>query len=100
LLQPYLIDAYSAQIVAHRELPWYVNALLLSQPLHFGDYGGMPLKVLWALLDSVAILVLISGIYLWLKRRHISFEDWFAAAREDGNAAQAELPANHLAGGS
>ncbi len=28
-----------------------MTTLLLSQPLHFGDYGGMPLKILWALLD-------------------------------------------------
>ena len=29
-------------------MPWYVKALKLSQPLHFGDYGGMPLKIIWA----------------------------------------------------
>ncbi|MGH1561069.1 hypothetical protein ACRAWD_31825 [Caulobacter segnis] len=23
-----------------RRMPWYAQALLLSQPLHFGDYGG------------------------------------------------------------
>lgn len=38
------------------------------QPLHFGNYGGMPLKILWALLDLLAILVLASGLYLWLER--------------------------------
>ena len=24
--------------------PWYVTLFQLSQPLHFGDYGGLPLK--------------------------------------------------------
>ena len=28
------------------------EAVLVSQPLHFGDYGGMPLKIIWALLTS------------------------------------------------
>ena len=46
-----------------------MQTLLLSQPLHFGDYGGMPLKVIWALLDIITIVVLISGLYLWLGRR-------------------------------
>jgi uncharacterized iron-regulated membrane protein len=37
--------------------------------LHFGDYGGMPLKILWALFDLATIVVLISGLYLWFARR-------------------------------
>jgi len=41
----------------------------VSQPLHFGDYGGLPLKIIWALLDIVTIVVLGSGLYLWLDRR-------------------------------
>ena len=52
-----------------RDMPWYVSTLFISQPLHFGDYGGMPLKVLWALLDILTILVLVTGVYLWMRRR-------------------------------
>ena len=44
----------------------------LSRPLHFGDYGGLPLKIIWALLDLAAILVLASGVYLWLGKRRPS----------------------------
>jgi uncharacterized iron-regulated membrane protein len=68
LLRPALIDAQTAQLTETREMPWYVKTLLLSQPLHFGDYGGLPLKVIWTLLDLVTIVVLASGLYLWLKR--------------------------------
>jgi uncharacterized iron-regulated membrane protein len=49
--------------------------LLLSQPLHFGDYGGTPLKVIWALLDVITIIVLLSGLYLWCQRCKSSAED-------------------------
>jgi uncharacterized iron-regulated membrane protein len=52
-----------------RHLPWYVATLLISQPLHFGDYGGMPLKIIWAILDIITIVVLVTGLYLWLRRR-------------------------------
>lgn len=69
LLRPALIDAQTAKLTDTREMPWYVKTLLLSQPLHFGDYGGLPLKVLWTLLDLVTIVVLVSGLYLWIKRR-------------------------------
>lgn len=77
LLKPVLIDARTTEAVKTADLPWYVSALLLSQPLHFGDYGGLPLKILWAILDVIAIIVLGSGLYLWVKRRNLSFEAWF-----------------------
>jgi uncharacterized iron-regulated membrane protein len=69
LLKPVLIDAQTAQITDSRDLPWYVTALLISQPLHFGDYGGMPLQILWALLDVITIVVLWSGLVLWWRKR-------------------------------
>ncbi|VTU36020.1 putative iron-regulated membrane protein [Variovorax sp. PBS-H4] len=68
LLQPVLVDARSNEVTASPQLPWYLTALLVSQPLHFGDYGGMPMQILWALLDIATIIVLGSGLYLWLKR--------------------------------
>jgi len=55
-------------VTASPKLPWYLWALLVSQPLHFGDYGGMPMQIIWALLDIATIIVLGSGLYLWLKR--------------------------------
>lgn len=69
LLAPVFVDAQSGGSASTRDLPWYIQALLLSQPLHFGDYGGMPFKVLWALLDLATIVVLASGLVLWLQRR-------------------------------
>jgi uncharacterized iron-regulated membrane protein len=74
LLQPVLIDAKTAQATAAPSLPWYLTALLVSQPLHFGDYGGMPMKIIWALLDIATIVVLGSGLYLWWVRRKKPYE--------------------------
>jgi uncharacterized iron-regulated membrane protein len=72
LFTPALIDAETGQLVSARGLPWYLRALQVSRPLHFGDYGGLPLKIIWALLDLAAILVLASGVYLWLGKRRQS----------------------------
>ncbi|GAB7564012.1 PepSY domain-containing protein [Methylobacillus methanolivorans] len=69
LLKPALVDAQTTKLTDAREMPWYVKTLLLSQPLHFGDYGGLPLKIIWTLLDLITIVVLGSGLYLWLQRR-------------------------------
>ncbi|MGG5222450.1 PepSY-associated TM helix domain-containing protein [Pseudomonas syringae pv. coryli] len=69
LATPVLIDAQTLQVTAVVERPWYMDALGMSQPLHFGDYGGMPMKILWAVLDVLTIIVLGSGVYLWWVRR-------------------------------
>jgi uncharacterized iron-regulated membrane protein len=66
LTTPALIDARTGELAAVAQTPWYVKALSLSQPLHFGDYGGLGLKILWALLDLATIVILASGLYLWL----------------------------------
>lgn len=69
LLTPALVDAATLKLTAVRALPWYAKVLFLSEPLHFGDYGGMILKVIWALLDLATLVVLGSGVYLWFSRR-------------------------------
>lgn len=69
MLTPALIDAETGKLTDVRPLPWYLTALLFSQPLHFGDYGGLPLKLFWAALTLATIWILWTGILLWLRRR-------------------------------
>jgi uncharacterized iron-regulated membrane protein len=69
LLEPILLDGETADVLDTRELPFYLKMLFLSQPLHFGDYAGLPLKIIWALLDIITIVVIGSGLYLWIARR-------------------------------
>ncbi|MBB5018424.1 putative iron-regulated membrane protein [Chitinivorax tropicus] len=71
LLTPVLVDARTGQVTDSRAMPWYLQMLMLSKPLHFGDYGGMPLKVLWTLLDIACIVVLGSGLYLWWRKHRL-----------------------------
>ncbi len=69
LFKPVLIDAQTSKLTDSREVPWYLAVLLVSQPLHFGDYGGMPLKIIWTILDIFTIVVLWTGLVLWWKKR-------------------------------
>ncbi|PIB34986.1 peptidase [Reichenbachiella sp. 5M10] len=69
LVKPALIDAKTGELTDMRAMPWYINAIFISQPLHFGDYGGLPLKIIWTVFDLITIVVLISGLYLWVVRR-------------------------------
>ena len=64
-----LVDAVTGVVTDSRVLPWYLTALLISQPLHFSDFGGLPMQILWTVLDIVTIIVLASGLHLWLTKR-------------------------------
>ena len=87
LLRPVLLDGETGEVADSRTLPVYLQALFISQPLHFGDYGGMPLKVIWAALDVLTMIVIGSGLYLWLARR------WKrGAVRADTFAKRAAAP--------
>lgn len=91
LFNPVLVDARSGQLTAVVRMPWYLRTLEISRPLHFGDYGGLPLKVIWALLDVVTIVVLGSGLYLWLSRKRSPVERRMRELEEDlGEAAGAQ----------
>jgi uncharacterized iron-regulated membrane protein len=74
LFTPVLVDVETGGLTITNGLPWYLRALEVSRPLHFGDYGGLPLKILWALFDAALIVVLGSGLYLWLSHRRTPVE--------------------------
>lgn len=71
LFDAVLVDAETGKLIDVAQMPLYLRILQVSRPLHFGDYGGLPLKIVWALLDLMTIVVLGSGIYLWLSRYKI-----------------------------
>lgn len=88
IITPVLIDAGSGEVVGLRQMPWYMKALSLSRPLHFGDYGGFLLKMIWFVLDLITIFVLISGLYLWLKKRNSSASRKLTEAGSDDSWAE------------
>ena len=64
-----LIDAGSGQVADARPLPLYLKAILISEPLHFGDYGGLPLKLLWVASSLLTLFITGNGAWLWWARR-------------------------------
>jgi uncharacterized iron-regulated membrane protein len=64
-----LVDGADGRVVAVLVPPWYMKAILVSQPLHFGDYGGLPLKMLWTLCTWLTLFITANGAWLWWDRR-------------------------------
>ena len=93
MYRPVLVDAHTGELTDAPELPWYLKALLISQPLHFGDYGGQWMKFLWALLDIATIVVLGSGLYLWVKRGKAAKATAGTARDQAAASGRHEVPA-------
>lgn len=72
LLTPVFVDAVTGRVDMVGRVPWYMKALLLAEPLHFGDYGGPALKLAWAVLDLLTIAMLWTGLRLWIDRRGLT----------------------------
>lgn len=68
ILTPVFVNARTGAVDEVRNMPLINQALMISKPLHFGDYGGLPLKIIWALLDLATIWILVTGLLLWLKK--------------------------------
>ncbi|MDP4026646.1 PepSY-associated TM helix domain-containing protein [Methylobacterium sp. NEAU 140] len=64
-----LVDAHDARVAEVTRLPWYLTLVRISQPLHFGDYGSWPLKILWCGLSWAALFITGNGAWLWWARR-------------------------------
>ncbi|RZA26367.1 MAG: hypothetical protein EOP10_03900 [Proteobacteria bacterium] len=64
-----LIDARDGSRATTRRLPWYLKAVLLSEPLHFGNYGGLTLKILWVGFSLLTLVLTLSGPALWYMRK-------------------------------
>lgn len=76
---PVLVDAITGRLTAAVPMPWYMRVIEVSRPFHFGDYGGLPLKIIWALFDVATIVTLGSGLYLWVARgRSVRRQDRYA----------------------
>jgi uncharacterized iron-regulated membrane protein len=64
-----LVDATTGQVTRQLALPAYLQAVFVSEPLHFGDYGGLPLKLLWTTCSLLTLFIVGNGAWLFFDRR-------------------------------
>lgn len=58
-----LVSLRHADVATTREI---INGLNAS--LHFGNFGGLPVKLVWALFGLLMSLLVLSGTVIWTKR--------------------------------
>lgn len=53
------------------DLPFSEKLLLMAAPLHFGNFGGIFLKIIYCFFGIMPAILSITGFLIWKKRRRI-----------------------------
>lgn len=64
-----VVNANTGLLTETISLPFYLKIVLLSEPLHFGDYGGVFLKALWAIFAVCSLAVAAFGVASYALKR-------------------------------
>lgn len=64
-----VVDAAEPATILPKAFPWYLKAVLVSEPLHFGNYGKLPLKIVWALFTVVTLGLSVTGLWVFFLGR-------------------------------
>jgi uncharacterized iron-regulated membrane protein len=83
-------DAVQPDTVERVQPPWYIEAIALSEPLHFGNYGGLPLKIVWSGFTIVTLGLSITGVWVFVsgrRARRARGEDQKSAASDPARVA-------------
>ena len=60
-----LINAYDAELSLTVDLPWYITMIYIAVPLHFGDFGGLPLRIVYAFFGLSAGALSVTGFIMY-----------------------------------
>lgn len=65
------VNPYTAAIVAQRlggDLPLIVKTTQIMRILHIGNFGGLPVKIVWCAFGLILSTLVFSGMMIWTKR--------------------------------
>lgn len=54
-----------------KDSPWYARMFRILQPLHFGDYAGIIVKIIYSIGAMIPALLSITGFLLWRSRSKV-----------------------------
>ena len=57
------------EVVDVRNGTWWTKVVDTFTPLHFGTFGGLPVKILWCLGGLTPGILAVTGFLMWWKRR-------------------------------
>jgi uncharacterized iron-regulated membrane protein len=65
-VNPYTRQVDSQFLLSDRSALEFVTESM--RPLHTGDFGGLPIKLIWFFFGLILTLMVFSGLLIWTKR--------------------------------
>ena len=65
-VNPYTRNVDSQFLISDRSALEFVTESM--RPLHTGDFGGLPIKLVWFFFGLILTLMVLSGLLIWTKR--------------------------------
>ena len=65
------VDLSNGQVLKEnfvRDLPWHKRVLTILKPIHFGDYAGLGIKLLYSIFGILPGILAVSGFLIWKLR--------------------------------
>ena len=69
-----VVDARDGHVAALNHVPLALAAVAIAQPLHFGTFGGLILRLVWLAATWAVMFVTANGAWLWWHRRRLRQE--------------------------
>ena len=66
-----IVDAQNGHVEALHRVPLALAAVAIAQPLHFGTFGGLILRLVWLSATWAVMSVTANGVWLWWHRRRL-----------------------------
>lgn len=66
------LDQYTGKVLwvmSSRTAPAGTHLVTLNRAIHTGDLFGMPTKILMSLASLMAVVQVVSGVLMWVRRR-------------------------------
>ncbi len=67
----FAFDQYTGELLKRRDeldRSWGDTILSWIIPLHFGTFGGLPIRVLWFVLGLLPVILAVTGVVMWWNR--------------------------------
>lgn len=95
-----LINAYDAELSLTVDLPWYITMIYIAVPLHFGDFGGLPLRIVYAFFGLSAGALSVTGFIMYaIKYRRRRYEGVDSDVANQNTPAASRETARSISGG-
>ncbi|MDH1103729.1 PepSY domain-containing protein [Pseudomonas mosselii] len=88
-INPYTGEVDATRLLADRKPLEFVTESM--RPLHTGDFGGLPVKLIWFFFGLLLSMMVLSGLLIWSKRTALATANALKRSQKQARVAKAPV---------